>query len=291
MPKKQQHINNQSDKEKETMKMIPGATITWDKSKEQVWSELEKNMDTIDAPLRKVIFTPWMKMAAAAVIALLIGISAFMQLYTRTIRIPAGQHSSIFLPDNSLVKLNAQTTLSYKPFMWSYSRKVKFEGEGYFEVQKGKKFEVVSDLGKTTVLGTSFNIYSRKNQYKVTCISGSVRVTERTYKKEVVLKPDQKAELISNGSLEVVSDINTEQTLSWTLNRFSFTSVPAKQVFEEIGRQYNIKISISGYIDKTYTGNFNKVKSVDEALNIVCSPLNLNFTRKSQNEYVISGKK
>ena len=291
MSKKQQHIKNQSDREKETMRMIPGATITWDKSKEEVWSEMEKRMESAEIPDKKVIFAPWVKLAAAAVITLLIGISAFMQLYTKTIRISAGEHSSIYLPDNSQVKLNARSALSYKPFIWKFSRKVKFEGEAYFEVQKGKKFEVLSDLGKTTVLGTSFNIYARKNQYNVTCITGSVKVMERTNRKKVVLSPDQKAELTAKGTLQVISGINTEQTLSWLSNRFSFTSVPVKQVFEEIGRQYNVKISILGNIDKIYTGHFSKVKSADDALNIVCRPLNLNIVRKSQNEYVISGKK
>ncbi len=290
MSKKQQHIKNQSDRGKEPMKMIPDATIPWEKSKEQVWSELEKRIESVETPGKIVILKPWMKLAAAAVITLLIGIATLMQLYTRTIRIPAGQHSSISLPDNSRVNLNAQSTLSYKPLMWIFSRKTKLEGEGYFEVQKGKKFEVLSDLGKTIVLGTSFNIYSRKNQYQATCITGTVKVTEKENHKVVVLKPGQKAEINAKGTLQVLSDINTEQTLSWMSDRFSFTSVPVRQVLEEIGRQYNIKITISGNIDKTYTGNFNKVNSADAALNIVCGPLNLNFVRKSENEYVISGK-
>jgi ferric-dicitrate binding protein FerR (iron transport regulator) len=289
MPKHQKHSEKKAYLNEKTERMISGAYVSWEKSSEQVWSELEKRMDSAMKPVKTVILRPWMSLAAAAVFALLIGLSAFMQLYTRKIQVPAGQHSSIYLPDNSRVKINAQSTISYKPLIWRFARNVKLQGEAYFEVQKGKKFVVNSAYGKTTVLGTSFNIYARNNKYRVTCVSGHVKVTDRVKKKEVILNAGQRAALSATGILEIQTDINTEQTLSWTENRFSFTSVPVKQVFEEIARQYDIVISVPATVDKTYTGAFNKSASADDVLNLVCRPLNLTYIRKSQNEYVISG--
>jgi transmembrane sensor len=288
MSKKQKNIEKKPDLKKETMRMISLTSIQWDKSKEQVWSELEQKMESLETPVKTFYLRPRMSMAAAAVIILLVGISVLMQLYTKTINISPGQHSSIYLPDKSKVKINAQSTLSYKPIAWIFSRRVRFEGEAYFEVQKGKKFVVSSGIGRTTVLGTSFNIYSRNDQYRVTCISGTVKVEEKTYNREVVLNAGQKAELDFKGALQVFSGINTEQTLSWLTNRFSFTSVPVKQVFEEVTRQYNITISLQEGIDKIYTGTFDKSKSADTVLNLVCRPLNLTFIQKSQNEYFVS---
>jgi ferric-dicitrate binding protein FerR (iron transport regulator) len=288
MPKNQKNSKNQGNPEEEALKMISGASVPWEKSKEQVWAELEKRIDASKKPVKAVILRPWMSMAAA-VFALLIGFSAFMQIYTKKIRVPAGQHSSIDLPDDSHVKINAQSTISYKPLMWRFSRNVKLEGEAYFEVRKGKKFVVTSAYGKTTVMGTSFNIYARNQKYYVTCVSGNVRVTGRVKKKEAILNAGQRAALSETGILEVQAGINTEQTLSWTENRFSFTSVPVKQVFEEIARQYDIIISVPATIDKTYTGAFSKSASAGDVLNLVCRPLNLTYIRKSQNEYVISG--
>ncbi len=288
MSKKQKNIEKKPELKKETMRMISLTSIQWDKSKGQVWSELEQKMESMEAPIKTAYLRPRMGIAAAAVLILLVGISLFMQLYTKTINISPGQHSTIYLPDKSQVKINAQSTLSYKPMLWIFSRRVRFEGEAYFEVQKGKRFVVSSGIGRTTVLGTSFNIYSRNDQYQVTCISGTVKVAEKTYNSEVILNAGQKAELDLKGTLQVFSGINTEQTLSWLTNRFSFTSLPVKQVFEEVARQYNIRISIQDGIDKTYTGTFNKSKSPDTVLNLVCRPLNLTFIRKSQNEYFVS---
>src|SRR4030042_6289564 len=106
MLKNKKNSKKQIRLKEETMKLISGTSIPWVKSKEQVWSELEKRMDSTESPVKTVILRPWMSVAAAAVFILLIGISAFMQIYTKKIRIPAGQHSSIYLPDNSQVKIN-----------------------------------------------------------------------------------------------------------------------------------------------------------------------------------------
>jgi transmembrane sensor len=288
MSKKQKNIEKKPELKKETMRMISQTSIQWDKSKGQVWPELEQKMESMEAPAKTVYLRPRISIAAAAVLILLVGISVFMQLYTKTLSISPGQHGSIYLPDKSQVKINAQSTLSYKPMLWVFSRRVKFEGEAYFEIQKGKRFIVASDVGRTTVLGTSFNIYSRNDQYQVTCISGTVKVEEKTYDSEVVLNAGQQAKLDLRGALQVSSGINAEQTLSWMSNRFSFTSVPVKQVFEEVARQYDITISLQKDIDKTYTGTFNKSKSPDTVLDLVCRPLNLTFIRKSRNEYFIS---
>ena len=290
MVKKQKHTEQQSDFSKEINEMISGTYIPWEKSKEQVWPELETKMEESTGRVR-VMAGPWLKLAIAAVFTLLVGISVFMQLYTRTINIPAGQHLNMYLPGNSRVHLNAQSTLSYKPLLWILSRHIKFEGEAYFEVQQGKKFEVTSDKGITTVLGTSFNIYSRDNDYNVTCVSGNVKVMAMISKKEVLLHPGQKAEVSPRGILEIKSDVNTEQTLSWLANRFSFTSESLLKVFDEIERQYGILISIPGDIDNTYTGTFSRSTSVEHVLNLVCRPFNLEFTRKSKDEYIISRSK
>lgn len=287
MASKNKHRKPQTDLSKKINEMIAQTTIDWGKSKEQIWDELEKRMDT-PQQVKMVILKPWLKTAIAAAFALLAGIAVFMQLYTKNVRIPAGQHSQVYLPDQSMVRLNAQSTLSYKPLLWRFSRKITFEGEAYFEVNPGRRFRVVSGKGNTVVLGTKFNIYARNNEYQVTCVSGSVKVTEALSRSEVILKPGQKAAINREGKLDVQMNVNTMQTLSWIESRFNFTSVPLTGVFEEISRQYGVAIAIPGALDDIYTGSFNKDTSVENALQLVCKPFNLTFTRTSDNAYVIS---
>jgi transmembrane sensor len=285
MSEKKKYIDQLSD----PLEMIPRTHIDWEKSKEQAWAELEKRIEPGHFAKTNVIFTPWMKLAVAAAFTLLIGISVYMQFYTKTIRVTVGQHSSIYLPDHSLVRLNAQSVISYKPLIWNFSRRVKFEGEAYFDVEQGKKFEVRSGKGKTIVLGTSFNVYTRNNEYQVTCVSGMVKVTANNNNNEVVLHPGQKAELSTEGILEVQSEINAELALSWLNNKLSFTSVSLIKVFEEISRQYGVLINIPENLENTYTGTFMRSTPIENALNLVCKPFNLKFIRKSKDEYIISG--
>lgn len=284
------HIEKEPELSREMQDIISGSHIAWDKSKEQIWHEMEGKLDNAQPDRTKVIYMQLKRLAVAAVLLILIGVPALMTLYTKTIETPSGQHAELLLPDNSKVVVNAQSSISYKPLMWKITRRVKFEGEAFFDIEKGKKFEVISGVGKTIVLGTSFNIYSRNNEYNVTCVTGKVKVVENNSNGQVILAPGEKARLKSDGKLEMQSGINFEQDMSWMKNRFSFTSVPLKRVFEEIGRQYGIKISISGQIDNIYTGTFNKNESIESVLGLVCRPFNLKYSRKSENEYIISSE-
>jgi len=275
----------------ETGKMISGTQIHWKKSRDEVWMELEKKIAIAPSAGKIILFRPWLKIAIAAGIALMVGISALINFYTKTINVPMGQHAEIYFPDNSRINLNAQPTLSYKPLLWKFSRSVKFEGEAYFDVMKGKQFEVFSGKGKTIVLGTTFNIYSRNIDYQVTCISGKVKVSGISGSQDVILNPGQQALLNTEGTLVIQSEIDTDQTLSWLNNKLSFTSVPLKKVFEEIGRQYGVLINIPEDLEYTYTGTFMKEGSVENVLNLVCRPFDLEITRKADNEYIITGNK
>jgi len=252
--------------------------------------ELEKRLGNEPAARSVSLFRTWPGIAMAAGLALLIGMSALIGFYTKTVNVPAGQHLEVYLPDNSTVMLNAQSTLSYKPFLYKLARTVKFEGEAWFDVMKGKQFEIISDKGKTIVLGTTFNIYSRNSDYQVTCISGKVKVLEIAGTQEVTLNPGQQAAINADGALAIQTGIDTEMTMSWINNKFSFTSAPLVRVFEEIGRQYGVEIIVPAGLEKTYTGTFVKDNSVENVLNLVCRPFDLNFTRKSDNEYSITGK-
>ncbi|MCJ7821167.1 MAG: FecR family protein [Bacteroidales bacterium] len=171
MKKENEHMDKYPFSGK-TESMIGNSQIKWEKSSEEVWMELEKRMATKPAARTIRLNVTWPRIAIAAGIALLMGVSALFNFYTKTVNVPAGQHSEIYLPDNSKVSLNAQSTISYKPLMWRFARTVEFEGEACFDVVKGNQFEVISARGKTVVLGTTFNIYSRNNDYQVTCITG-----------------------------------------------------------------------------------------------------------------------
>ncbi|MFY9151939.1 MAG: FecR domain-containing protein [Prolixibacteraceae bacterium] len=275
--------------DQQSKNFFSGGEFRWKKSEADVWASIEARIS--DQPVGRVIsakfgLTRWM---AAASIVILFSVGSFLRFYTLTIETPAGRHQEMMLPDQSKVKLNAQSTISYHPYWWFMSRKLELDGEAFFEVQKGKKFSVESSRGITQVLGTSFNVFAREEIYRVTCITGTVRV-KSLLGKEAIIKPNSKAEVNANGEIEVLTNIETFPEISWKKNIFLFTATPVHAVFAEIERQYGITIDAKITEESLYTGNFNKDQNVEEILEYVCPALGLKYERKSVGEYLISQK-
>ena len=284
---KPENQNNNLNKDKELLNSFPEIELSYSKSKEDVWKELSMATSTsVRKP--KTVRLQWVKYAVAASILLLLGYTGFINLYTKTIYCPKGQHLSFVLPDQSEVELNANSSLSYKPYWWKFSRKVKFEGEGFFEITKGSKFEIESNYGKTYILGTSFNIYARGNQYKVTCYTGKVKVVSTITSDNILLLPNDHAYVTQNGKIKLQKDDRAEEKILWRNNLFFFTDTPLKTVFEEIELQYDINIVEKGKFDLPYTGNFSKEKSVETVLHTVCMPLGLKYVKGPGKNYIIT---
>lgn len=205
------HIENLPESDREFLNAIPGTRIAWNKTREEIWPEIMKRIEAGGSEIHKVkmIHLMFVRYAAAAVLTLLLGIPAVMYFYTTKVRTSQTQQIVTLLPDKSSVTLYSQSVLSYKPLLWKFSRTVRFEGDGFFEVQKGKKFEVVSENGKTAVLGTKFEIYSRDVDYKVTCFTGKVKVTGSLVRNEAIITGGQKAVLQPDGDFEI-SDLKDD---------------------------------------------------------------------------------
>jgi transmembrane sensor len=271
--------------EEQSKRFFAGGKFDWSKSNASVWDELDTF--AIQHPDKKIRYDfRIIQWSVAAVFVLLLGISGFFRFYSKTITTQAGSHFAMILPDGSKVNLNAQSTLTYHPYWWRFERKVTFEGEGFFEVEKGKRFSVLSRIGTTQVMGTSFNIYSRDEIYRVTCITGSVKVISKS-KNEVILKPNSKASVSPNGQINLFQDIVTIPEISWKDNLFLFTAVPVREVFSEIERQYGITIDarIDNYA--LYTGNFTKKQKVEDILGYICPALGYKFIHQSEMVYSI----
>jgi len=282
---KKEHINLDAV-DRQSKAFFSNGTFHWKKSEADVWSILENKIDSQPKGRSLMFNFSINKWAVAASILILLSAGSFLRFYSVKVKSPEGQHLVAELPDRSKVDLNAQSTLTYYPFWWKITRIVKLEGEGFFEVQKGNKFTVLSSKGSTRVIGTSFNIFAREEIYKVTCITGSVKVKSKTGY-EAVLKPNSKAEIQPGGEIKVSDNIETYPEVSWKRNIFLFTATPVVQVFREIERQYGVVINAQPDNSSLYTGNFTKDQSVEETLSYVCPALGLKYTRKSSGEFLI----
>ena len=185
--------------------MIIHSQVRWSQSKEVVWHELERRMDSVESV--PVVRLQWVRYAVAASLILLLGAGVFAALFTRQIETGLGARHLVALPDRSTVEMEPGSHLRYRPLAWFVWRDVHFEGQALFRVVSGSQFRVLSSKGSTTVLGTQFWVDTRQNGYEVTCVSGSVKVAEPVHESRVVLRGGQKASLTVEGKLEVTDVI------------------------------------------------------------------------------------
>lgn len=260
-------------------KMSPKLGVAWDLPKNEIWETMQERMGTTKPQGRSRSLMPAMaRLAVAALLVVLVGTGALMRLYTQTERVPAAEHRQVELPDGSLVQVNAGSRLTFHPYWWAFSRRVKLEGEAYFEVKKGSRFEVESANGTTAVLGTSFNIYTRDARYRVVCLTGKVQVIPAGKTGFVILLPGEAAELLPSGLKKETGTVPRD--IAWTHHKFVFTGEPIAEVFREIERQYGVTVTLGGGIDLVYSGNFDQTGDVREVLRYVCRPFNLKFTEE-----------
>ena len=227
----------------------------------------------------------WTKQLLRIAAIFVIGFSLYY--YTTTldtnISTTIAEKTSIELPDASMVTINALTDISFNTKQWQSKRIVKLNGEAYFKVAKGAKFDVETPSGIVSVLGTQFNVKYRDNLFEVVCYEGSVNVNFNAT--NTILKPGDSF-LLLDGKIIATEKENT-QNPSWINNQSYFKSMPLSYVLNEFERQYNITIE-SQQIDtkQVYTGSFVH-DNMELALKSITLPLNIKFSKKDSSTIVL----
>lgn len=282
------HIRKEDRLNAEFEQLASSVTPNYSQSKDDVWEKMNLEITELEP---KVISLNWFRYAAAAVITVLLCSTIFARFYTVEVVSGNGQHLAEQLPDGSEVILNAASSISYNPYWWGISREVSFEGEGFFSVEKGSKFAVVSKNATTEVLGTSFNVNARSAGYEVLCVTGKVGVSHGEI--EVILTPNEMAKAGLNGELKKSEVMSKDEILGWIENKFYFTASPLREVFDVVELQYGIEVKSSDLeIDQhSYSGYFNKSENVEDVLSIICEGMGLSFVKQGGNIYSISQAK
>lgn len=230
----------------------------------------------------------WSAAASIVLIALLTTIYFYQSPeQNQIVAAPKGQHIEYTLPDGSEMKVNADSKVCYSASGFAKKRVLELSGEVFFSVQKGKPFVVKTHLGTVEVLGTTLNVFARGKEFNVSCLTGKVKVT--VGEQSVTILPGEKVEWV--GGVLKKSNIGiSESEAGWVRGEFSFDNIPLISIFDEIERQFNVRITAKGIENRFYTGTF-KNTNLTEVLEMVCSPMNLDYEIKNGNKISIKPKK
>jgi len=247
-------------------------------------------------------YRTWSVAAVAIVLLGLITVTAYWQGSRQiqsnfsdiVVEAPLGSKTKLTLPDGSTVWLNAGSKMVYSQGFGVSDRRLAFQGEGYFEVEKNDEmpFLVQTHDVNVTVVGTKFNFrnYPEDEEAVVELLEGKVAL-ENQLKEEAVryLPPNEKMVLHkATGEMDITSAKVKEATL-WTENILLFDEDLLPDIVRKLERSYHVRIEIENEDLKQarFYGQFNQLEqNIYEVLDMLVETGRLEYQEKDKVIYL-----
>ncbi len=220
----------------------------------------------------------------AASLLIGLGLPLFFMGSFQTTEIAKNGNKNIFeLPDASKVTMNAGSEIKYSKWNWDSHRKLDLEGEAFFEVKKGKKFDVNTTLGTVSVVGTQFSVKNRGQRFEVKCFEGIVKV--ETKNTTLLVKKGENVTFENQKQIESLQQNSNKP--EWLELQYNFNSENLTSVIDELKRTYNIEIDLQNVKTmQNFTGTI-PTNNQEVALKIVCTTFGLQSKIDSKNKKII----
>jgi ferric-dicitrate binding protein FerR (iron transport regulator) len=202
-----------------------------------------------------------------------------------------GETKKVVLPDSSVITLNANSTLTYASQWNSHkAREVWLEGEAFLHVVKkpgagNAIFKVHTDKLNVEVLGTAFNVNSRRGITRVVLNSGKVQLhtQDATNKGSLVMKPGELVEFSEEANAFTKKIVDPEVYTSWRNHKLLFSDNTLQEIAQVLEDNYGLEILIQDPLlkERKLTG---EIPSTDEqtVLEVLCESLNIRYTKNGR---------
>ena len=159
--------------------------------------------------------------------------------YNRLV-IPRGGEYKIVLADGSQVWINSQSVLEFPACFVGKERRVRLQGEAYFEVSKNVEKPFIVDMGnkEIRVLGTSFNVNDYDGKFVTTLVSGKVQVFVND--KDYVLTSSMQVRV--EGDDVFVEEVDVREFTAWKDGLFVFKKQKLREVMDILSRWYDVDV-------------------------------------------------
>ena len=270
-----------------------------DKAFENFRNRVESQKEILSTSRRGFSLSALWRYAAVVAIIIAVGCISYWQGEVNvkdtfadiSVEAPLGSKTKLYLPDGTLVWLNAGSRMTYSQGFGVDNRKVELEGEGYFEVKRNEKipfFVKTKDL-QLQVLGTKFNFrdYPEDHEVVVSLLEGKVGLNNLLREeKEAVLSPDERAVLNKANGLLTVESVTASNASQWTDGYLFFDEELLPDIAKELERSYNVKIHIANDSLKTFRfyGNFvRREQNIQEVLEALASKEKMQYKIEERN--------
>lgn len=199
----------------------------------------------------------------------------------------AGEKKEVIFQDGTSVKLNSATTIEYPHRFGIAERRIRLDGEAYFDVESNNLRPFIVEMDKGTeikVIGTKFNVaaYNESSEICVTLIDGCVEFKDPKQKK--VMSPNEYLEYDKNTQeISIVTLTDASKNTMWTENTIIFRDTPLLEVLRTLERQYGIYFSIEdeSLLKHHYSLKISTSSSLEDILNDLESISAVKFITKN----------
>lgn len=282
-------------------------TFTNEEQREEVWRRIDASIPK-QAPASKVFSIPtYFKVAASIALLITCGVVLWMlgNNHTQTITTSYGEVKAVTLPDQSIVMLNGNSVLTYQDTWHDHTpREVWIKGEAYFDVKHlnndtssvlpGERFIVHGNGIDIQVLGTSFNVKSRRNKTNIALLSGKIEVSyadpSSVSSGGLVMLPGDYVEYAGQKLLTKKKLARPHKAATWTVREITFTDPSLNDIMETLQDNYGYAVNLEDQelMNMRIEGEIS-VTSVQELLSLVSSTLGIRI-EESGKEIIITRK-
>ena len=258
---------------------------------DDAWMEMEQLIEQNEVkgklsparfyPRRK--FSPQPRFAyviAAVLIFTLLSQPAYLWLTTESFITDRGEQISFNLPDDSKIRLNSESKLTFRSSFNEKSRLVTLSGEAYFDVQPGSHpFIIQHEDVSIRVIGTQFNVRTIENEFEVAVNEGIVLISnDQTNDNPVHIRKGQFVSFSKKESPGTPEAIGHDQYPGWIYNKFIFDQENLSVVCKEIERKFDVDIELEsdGLETITVTGVID-AKDLSRVLHTLSSLTNRSY--------------
>lgn len=221
--------------------------------KKRIQQSLNHNMTPhhVNIPIvaTRSFIAHWTRYAAAVAVLLLGSIFVYLFLSDSSVsyKTDYGKLATYTLPDSSVVTMNANSELTYR---FNEKREVWIKGEAYFQVKKlqngGQRipFIVHTEQLDVAVLGTEFNVNTRRGIISVTLSEGKIALEAPDAEVTITMQPGEHAVLDDQNQL-TLSKVDTALYTSWRNNKLIFNHTTIGEIAEVIEDIYGYEVIVS----------------------------------------------
>lgn len=253
------------------------------------WARLQSSLvQTHTTPLlSKSRLVPRLAFGISLLVLAAVGISLY---YSSSQPVPEifatgrGEQKQITLADGSEVRIHHTTELTVVSLQAGKPRRVLLNGEAFFRVRKNDTpFIITTNQASVEVLGTEFNVRSRKEALEVAVIGGKVKVQTSAAGTDnaIVLTKDQMAITRMNEAPQFAGTIPSHEYPGWMSGKLFLNKTPFADACQEIELRFDVKIVLSNTraSSMTITGTLDAATPAS-AVTSLCALTGTQYTRK-----------